>query len=318
METAPCVYFISTPCVFDTALPWEWAPGYIIRRPKPEELISIKRELSTMGNTMVNAVRAYEFDVVSTIQPGGDTSFSYIQIPEDQWRYYVIEAQDVSRGYQIEDIVYLANPPLEILFSFFTTPIGNSWYRSLKFHSGLSAAYYESYMRFSESPRRISAPQMAILKTLGVICLNRPISKLVGRPLRTLHDSRQLPADSDALCLMYFAIIESILTHKPDGKDTIDSITRQIKGKFKLLSKRFLWPLEYTKYFKPLPAPEKLWSLLYSYRSKIAHGDGADFEGNLAPLKDRNAVLCFLKEAVSLLIVEGIREEEFMIDLRDC
>src|ERR1700686_3377378 len=49
----------------------------------------------------------------------------------------------------------------------------------------------------------------------------------------------ELRSDSIPQFLAYFAILESLLTHKPEPNDPYSSITRQVKNKVALLNHRW-------------------------------------------------------------------------------
>jgi hypothetical protein len=111
-----------------------------------------------------------------------------------------------------------------------------------------------------------------------------------------------------------FAVIESLLTHDPQGSH--DSLTHQIKGKMALLEKRFHNPLDYSCFASA--KSETIWGKLYSYRSAIAHGDTPDFKGTLSVLKDQMTAVSFLDSAAKALLRHALEEPELILDLRPC
>lgn len=118
--------------------------------------------------------------------------------------------------------------------------------------------------------------------------------------------------------LSYFSIIECLLTHQPKPSDTMDSLTRQITYKMLLLSKRFERELVYKTHFPSSTEPEKVWRMLYQYRSVIAHGGEVDFGKTFSTLVSRDKVTDFLKEGLKLLLLYSLKEPEFLADLQKC
>jgi hypothetical protein len=102
---------------------------------------------------------------------------------------------------------------------------------------------------------------------------------------RRLGELKTLPSYSYLRFLGYFSILESLLTHNPNPKDPNDSLTRQVVAKTALLNNRFERRLDYSPFGSI--DHKKLWTLLYAYRSKLAHGDKAEFDdGDFRPLKN--------------------------------
>jgi hypothetical protein len=118
---------------------------------------------------------------------------------------------------------------------------------------------------------------------------------------------------------MCFSIIEALITHKPSGPETKDSITHQIKNKMNLLRKKYHREIPISDYFGDNPAP-KVWGMLYDYRSVLAHGDEPDFEkiNKHKILKDQRTISLFLKENIKELILLALHDPEFIADLREC
>lgn len=116
--------------------------------------------------------------------------------------------------------------------------------------------------------------------------------------------------------LAYFSVIESLLTHKPDPKDPTDSIGRQIRAKMRLASNRIANKLDYSIF--NVKDPDKVWGLLYSYRSDLAHGSSPDFKRGLQGLHSEKYVVAFLQATCRSLLRQAIREPVLFTDLKKC
>lgn len=130
--------------------------------------------------------------------------------------------------------------------------------------------------------------------------------------------SSTLKHDSTLFTLSIFAIIESLIAHKPRLTETLDSISHQITNKLFLLSKRFEHTIDKSKYFGVI-GHENLWKKLYRLRSDIAHGQTFDFkEGVYEPLKSLENANEYLDLVTKELIKTAILEPELVLDLREC
>lgn len=117
--------------------------------------------------------------------------------------------------------------------------------------------------------------------------------------------------------LGYVAIIESLITHKPDPKDPYDSLTRQVRQKMLLLSRRFCLKLNHDHYF-PSATPKTVWTQLYAYRSDVAHGVKPDFTRTLKVLRGPTQALDFIRAATRSVMRHALDEPDLVADLREC
>ena len=116
---------------------------------------------------------------------------------------------------------------------------------------------------------------------------------------------------------IYFSILESMITHAPDPKDPYDSLTRQVRQKMLLIGRRCLIPVPYDV-FDTGASPDTLWTRLYEYRSKIAHGAPTDFSDKLQCLKNSEAALAFVARATVSVMRQALEEPDLITDLRAC
>ena len=137
-------------------------------------------------------------------------------------------------------------------------------------------------------------------------------AKRLALQLRALKELSSAPI----AFLGYFAILESLLTHMPKPSDPYDSITRQIKKKLILLNNRWNPKIDYSAFGKA--SPESVWSKMYDYRSRLAHGGEPKFEGELKLLNSHDAALTLLRETVKATIRQTTIEPQLVADLRDC
>jgi hypothetical protein len=179
--------------------------------------------------------------------------------------------------------------------------------------------YAEQDWLFTETPT-VKIEQQEI-KEIGKILTLLQSSKPSPyyHAAQRFHDLKSLPRQSEFADLAVFGIIESLITHNPEKYDPTESLTRQVSSKMCLLSRRFERGLDYAAFFKGANDKLKLWKALYAYRSKIAHGDPADFKHNdLRLLESKKTASAFLREATKLLIIQAFIEPDLISDLKDC
>jgi hypothetical protein len=139
----------------------------------------------------------------------------------------------------------------------------------------------------------------------------------IYRAVHRFHYLKALPRQSSMLIVGYFSIIEALIAHKPRLQESLDSINHQLQSKLILLSKRFQRRLDYTAHFGQL-GEEKIWKRLYAYRSAIAHDPLVEVDSEFKELGNQANIRSFLNEVVKLLLLFGLKDPEFLADLKNC
>lgn len=303
--------FIADAINFKGKLPLEVVPGHWFRKANTEEIQRIKRELHARGIMLHN----YEQKRIPTDKKN---SWQYSQLPPREWRYYVISF-DGSND-KIQDIEYSADQlehDINVAFTFFSRegiPSGITYnpYITSTFFADRGIRLHDEILFESNELSEINTNYDAIVN------LDKLKYPNIFRAISDFHLTKMITDRSILKVLSYFSIIECLLTHAPRPIDTIDSLTRQVSTKMSLLGKRFQRKLDYTLHFPQLPTSEKVWKILYSYRSTIAHGGSIDFNREFKALSTPDNIQDFLKENLKLLLLYSIKEPEFVTDLQKC
>src|SRR5262249_16392767 len=143
--------------------------------------------------------------------------------------------------------------------------------------------------------------------------INKSEHQQIKRAIRMYSSLSATPREQSLYLLGAFAVIESLLTHDPNGE--YDSLGHQIKTKMSLLNSRVSEPLK-TDMFGSC-AFGKLWSHLYELRSRIAHGAEYGFDKKLKILESLEKSTTFMDQAVKTLLKHALKEPHLVIDLQD-
>ncbi len=247
-----------------------------------------------------------------------NNSTSRSPLPEDQWRYFVIAFKGTNETItEIERALSITPLELKIGFTLLHEVFPRRTTPMLIYNAG----------RLFSQARRTQADELPFVDITPDVVENIAFvhsslkscdRKLIDPNILTaqLLELDALPSDSPLLFLGYFAILESLLTHQPKPADTIDSITRQVKRKIVLLDNRWQPRIDYTRF--PKNTPEKVWSVMYSYRSCLAHGGDPDFKKELHALVDSDSALRLLKQTVKAVLRQALLEPQLILDLRNC
>jgi hypothetical protein len=322
-DSPPAFFFVLNPLDFEGGLPIDFGNHCTVRRAASWEMIYIRTMLQSVHNPYFEPKTSYEAESVENRLPDGSVSHSFVPIAESKWRYTVVSVDGTERQrfLDLEWCCNLLSPAFEIGFMAMPHQLkGKGWGHLYGHNPAKLFSYWDSGVRFTEKPQVMPRSEIVALGEYWEAAGRLAPESFVKKALHSLDEIRLLPDASEPTVLALFGIIESLTTHIPEPKDTLDSIRRQLRNKMKLLRKRFARPIEAAAYFDSSLAgdSEKLWNKLYDYRSKLAHGATPDFSRDFKGLKQRRNVALFLKEIVRLLVIVGLKEEDFLSDLRDC
>jgi hypothetical protein len=234
------------------------------------------------------------------------------RMPEADWRYHVISFRGPNHTIvELDQVFSLAQPELQIGFTFVGTGTG----RALYWTPGRLFQQLDPF-RWSDFVE-VAAPDIENVAAIHSR-LRQHDENLVGvkRLVGQIHHLGGVPANSSLQFLGYFGILEALLTHHPKPSDPYESITRQVKTKMALVNHRCQPRIDYSPF--PGAPPEAIWKKMYAYRSILAHGGSASFDGELQTLGDHRKALNLLKQSVKAVIRQALIEPQLLADLRDC
>jgi hypothetical protein len=298
--------------------PTEVSTGHVLRQANEAEVDSIKRVLLRVYNDLGAPFMPWEMRIPHVPGP--------IALLEnrDDWRYFGIAFQgnDNPAGanagiVELGDALEITGVELEIAFTLIDIqPQAESFawngFRLFQLTTGLLHRVNDFFL----SP---TVEEIAEISSVNLRLRTYSNSDLldIRDYARRLGELKTLPSYSYLRFLGYFSILESLLTHNPNPNDPNDSLTRQVVAKTALLNNRFDRRLDYS----PFGAIDhkKLWTLLYGYRSKLAHGDKAKFDdGEFRPLKNAETATLLVKETIKSILKLALGDPQLVVDLRKC
>jgi len=296
-------------------LPVEILPNYIFRPATDFEVEQIKTIIKESIPYKRNAWVSYDAEIVETINSIGNTSYSYAALPRERWKYWVISFEG---GNERIPEFQLLSRLLPVNFEIGSQLIYDGEAMAHILMSPYAALRYSNWDQAFGKPEIVTTIQIAFIGELyEMYQILQDQFAFVRIAVQNFYSLSNIPDGSDLVIVGLFAIIESLITHAPRLSESLDSINHQITNKIMLLRKRFSRNVLPKGYFMDA-GEDKIWKKLYSYRSAVAHGTQVNFEGDHQILKDRITVIKFLQDNIKELIILGLKEPEFLYDLRKC
>lgn len=312
--TVTVTNFVLTPLDVQCDLPQEIVPHHILRRATEHEIGFIREIIG-------DSIEGRQFRALFE-EPSGMQQFpSRTDIPSSH-RYLAVDriSSDPCKAVNqaindIQEASRIVGPDLYIPLATFP---GRGYY-SIGSHTGAPFLPINKYF-----PRvlggffdKLTSEYIAELQRL-VPLLNALEDEPEWLPIRrsfTLF--RQVEAFSVGNVLYpigLFAVMESLISRSPKAAPE-DSITHQVLSKTLLLERRMESPPDYS-IFKGCDR-DKVWRKLYSWRSRLAHGEAITFaEGDLAALGSVELATGFLLSAVRAVLKHSLTEPDLLLDLR--
>jgi hypothetical protein len=312
-------YFVLNPLEVAGPTPIELISAHYLQKANLAQIQLIQRHLRTQYSRHF-PLPAYEYEwLQETKNEQGGTVRNSKSLMPDEFRYWVIcFTGPNTHTEKLQLALNLLKSDLDLGFHFMYGKEGQHQ-GVISGHLNVSS-YFESHNHMSENMGKGSYPIEAkdlqningYFESIKACEQDHPN---IYKAVSDFFILKSLPRNSSLLVLGCFAVIESLVTHDP--KDDFDSLNHQISTKMSLLSKRFERQLDYEKHFGALDR-EKVWKLLYGYRSTLAHGTTANFGAQFHILRNHGNAFDFLKEAAKLTLLFAMKEPEFLADLKKC
>ena len=290
-------------------------PGHMLRRATTNEIEFIKELIASLFG------RHFGRGLWETRRPKTGSG-KYVQLPEKQWRYFVIEFSSDENLELLEEALSIAPHELEIGFTLSTATLKTQAVPITVFRPG---RLFQSLSALSSA---VNSKQGGVRTIVGEV-EGQQISEIYARLsahdhkildlhriIKLLLELKDLPPFSPLQVLGYFAILESVLTHQPNPDDRYDSITRQITQKLALLNRRWKPAFDYTSFGQA--THDTIWSKMYGYRSAIAHGATPEFKGKLSTLGTADHANVLIRDAAKQTIRQALIEPQLLADLHNC
>lgn len=298
--------------------PFEFGSGLQVRKAQPNEVATLQKlvHIARPLTLMMPSRNPYETIMHSVETKPGSVSFETSNLPEEDWRYHVIAFEGTNEKlHDFVDASVLTRARLQLgPYVFASRFLAKPGFAG---SSDLGPLWDES-QRNDDLFLTLTEKHLEELKLVyQKVCAFKNDCVDIRNVVKRFKQLDNIPKNSPLRFLGYISILESMITHAPDPKDPYDSLTRQVRQKMLLIGRRCLIPVPY-EVFDTGMLPDKLWTRLYEYRSKIAHGAPTDFSGRFQCLKSAETALEFISWATVAVMRQALEEPELIADLREC
>jgi hypothetical protein len=286
----------------------------------PEQITSLKGSFTIKmpGEANENYLR-YENDIIEEQTNSGVTRH-LVGIPENAHRYLLVVCAKHNSDalHRFARFGRMLDPPIELAGFVYASGVWGGG--EVLARSGRQGHLNESIAdSWNWRIHNLTPEYLASVKRCWQLFNETtadPEFGFIEKATSMLFDLGSIPKHHELYVLGLFAIIELLLTHIPNDREYGDSLTHQIRTKMPLVSNRMTEPIS-AEIFSELAASQDVWKLLYSVRSKIAHGESLDFEsGKYAALSSLARVVEYLEQATRKLTRYCLEEPLLISDLK--
>lgn len=298
--------------------PFELPNGLSIRKATASEsqtLHAMLEILRTRLEHLPGGRNPYEALISAVETQPGVQSIRIVQLPKQEWRYHVIDFSGSNHGLlNLTASSVLTKSRLKLGPSIMGHSLGMGPAMIDKIHHG----FWDDVQRSDDDLLCLSTDNLEDLRyVLEKLANTSPETQYVHDAIGRFQQLDSIPKASPLRFLGVVSVLESLITHLPDKKDPYDSLTRQVRQKMLLVGNRAKLPFPYDL-FAPGVGHDTLWTKLYDYRSKVAHGGAAEFSGNLQCLKGPAVALEFMTCVTTSLMRQALEEPQLIADLKVC
>ncbi|MDP2688284.1 MAG: HEPN domain-containing protein [Aequorivita sp.] len=328
-------YFIEDLIELDITVKLNLGRNLIIRVASIEEIDVIKSLIPKFGYSDKSGPFAYRYHESKIIHrtPQGGTKLK--QRLKDDFRYFVLDEinytgiynQSYAKAFLLSDTEFfipfgfsamtLPEKGISIKYSFDSELSTYSYFNDLSISFPLEERKIETPKSFTNDDKSQIINILLLIENFEKIKNNYPI---INKAYNDFFKISELSDFSVFKVVSYFACLELLLV---DNKlDKLKSISSQLESKLDLLNNRMNSPIKVSDFIK---GPDTLTlgksiSILYGYRSSIAHGDFVDFEKKLQILNkiSKSDILNFLRTVLKRILLISLEEPQLISDLKNC
>lgn len=311
--------FIGERLIYDVKSRGSFLKDYHFKYADKEQVEAIKKiaVIDELAKLKVESqINMYEHELIIEKMNDYHSRTSFIPLVADEYKYGIIELSEFLFDYNLEPALSLMTKDLNVIASI--GKIGSYRFDHLK-----TAVYYSDWNLLHQEPLNL------VKEDIDELCYNYEIidnlnnglfkDSIIKKSLNDYQRSKHIQYNSPFKIIALFSVIESLLTI--NSRNTDQSINRQLQKKIKLINNQF--DNKKINFFDFFNGPDTLTEeiiieKLYSYRSKISHGDYSDFNNELQVLGDHKKTYRFLNLLTKRLILFSMENPQLVLDLKEC
>jgi len=289
--------------------PIEIIDNHLLKRANSNQIKVIK---TNMPNDETNRIfTRYEYELKEN---------NFLKLEEKDWKYWIIEYSSMQLDENIRTAIMLSRADLNPLFQIIYTSDEN---HPGKLYNPYHIYNYLSDYSFDFSTKKVCQADLDeikdIFKLINDFLHMKDDYKYIYKSLSDYNNLKLIGKRSTLKIVALFSIVESIIVSPK--KENRNFTTYQLKTKLNFLNNNvFKNKIDFRQYFKGPDTLgfETIIKCLYSYRSDIAHGDYSDFQKELQVIADPLQSYDFLYILLKEIIVNSLRNPQFIDGIKNC
>jgi hypothetical protein len=307
-------YFLGDLLDCDRDNPIDLFGGYQLRLANLDEQVRIKRVVDSYSirHPLTNSRYEVSFEK--------DKRGNIISNPltRDLWSYWIIDYQKPGPEKLLRLSVSLSKLDLTILVSFDNGPTVTEG--SFGYTPSFLSNFFDDLIFSRTETKAVALGSIIDLRkiySLGKKFYAQPGHDSIKSALDDFLAIGGISNQSPFKIISYFSILEQLITTIDNDKRISSQLSKKIQF---LENNEFAEKTDYKSFFKGPDSNnlETIVSLLYRYRSDIAHGNPIDFDQKLRVLKNQRGNLhLFLRELVKKVLLVALEKPGFILGLKE-
>ncbi|WP_163538681.1 hypothetical protein [Gracilibacillus sp. YIM 98692] len=276
--------------------------GYVLKKANQNQVEEIRKYIGESGH-----VNFYKIKYESIVQKNEDHVDYKPSDDFHDWNYWIIEHNEKQSRYNIKLALLLAKINLFTLFE--KLPDTGTIHQQYAYHNFITENIGV------HNVKEISQTDLdEIQKIYNLLTkIDEENYPYIDKSVKDYMHLQTIPRRTPFYVLGMFSILEALLVSNSEEV----SISHQLKTKISLLNNRFDTPIDFSDYFGKTNY-NKVITLLYNYRSNIAHGNFSDFNGKLQVLVKPEHVSKVIHNILKATLKQALIEPQLITDLKNC
>jgi len=300
IQKKDCFLLIGEPINFGPRKSYKINDEYSLRKANKHQVKLIRKALISLGGSRMLLTYYKNEPKVN----GNQTSFE--PLPYENWRYGIITHNNLQVDSNMIIALSLSDLDLHPIYENVNT--GFSYQRE-KYNNFISDNSF-GVKRIIDAEKINLVNINSVYRNICKIDVGKDKHADIWQALTDYQNINIIPSRSPLKIIAMISIIESLIVRSDEN------IAHQIGSKLSFINNYLGNVVDLSEYISGSYKQYSVIKIIYKYRSDIAHGSVADFNGGLKLIKNKENATEIVYRMLKMLLNFGIENPSFISDLK--